>query len=210
MGSFLHSLVDAVVGFVEGWGYFGIFVMMSVESSLVPFPSEVAMIPAGYLVAQGKMSAVLALLAAIAGSLIGAIFNYVLALYLGLPVLKRIGRYCFIPADAFDRAEVYFQKHGEITTFVGRLLPAIRQLISIPAGLARMNFARFLFYTGLGAGLWSAVLIAVGYIAGKNEDAWRPLLGQATGWILAGLALLVAVYVLYHFGKKRNGRVTKE
>lgn len=210
MGSFLHSLVDAVVGFVEGWGYFGIFVMMSVESSLVPFPSEVAMIPAGYLVAQGKMSAVLALLAAIAGSLIGAIFNYVLALYLGLPVLKRIGRYCFIPADAFDRAEVYFKKHGEITTFVGRLLPAIRQLISIPAGLARMNFARFLFYTGLGAGLWSAVLVGIGYIAGKNEDAWRPLLGKATGWILVGLALLVGAYVLYHFGKKRNGRDTKE
>lgn len=210
MEQLLHSLVDGVVGLVQNWGYFGIFVMMSIESSLIPFPSEVAMIPAGYLVSQGKMDPLLALAAAIAGSLVGAIFNYALALWLGLPVLKRFGKYCFIPPEAFDRAEVYFRKHGEITTFVGRLLPAIRQLISIPAGLARMNFARFLTYTALGAGIWCAILIAIGYIAGKNENAWRPLLGKTTGWLLVGLALLVGVYILYFFGKKRKTNACQE
>ncbi len=187
-----------VVETVQHWGYTGIFVMMAVESSFFPFPSEVAMIPAGYLAAQGHMDPLLVTATGLAGSLVGAFFNYGLALWLGRPVLERFGRYVFIGAKQFDAADDYFERHGEITTFVARLIPGVRQLISVPAGLAHMNLPRFALYTGLGAGLWCAVLVAVGYWAGANEDLWRPLLRDATLWILGGMVALVAVYVWLH------------
>jgi membrane protein DedA with SNARE-associated domain len=198
LGEFLEAAVFWVVETVQGWGYTGIFVMMAVESSFFPFPSEVAMIPAGYLAAQGEMNAILATLTGLAGSLVGAFFNYGMALWLGRPVLERIGHWFFIGHREFEVADRYFADHGEITTFVARLIPGVRQLISVPAGLARMNLARFALYTGLGAGMWCSVLVAVGYWAGSNEDLWRPLLRDATLWILVGLALLLVVYVWIH------------
>ncbi len=198
MGEFLEAAVFWVVDTVQDWGYTGIFVMMAVESSFFPFPSEVAMIPAGYLAAQGEMDPVLATATGPAGSLVGAFFNYTLALWLGRPVLERFGRYLFIGPAQFDAADGYFKRHGEITTFIARLIPGVRQLISVPAGLARMNLARFALYTGLGAGIWCTVLVAVGYWAGANEDRWRPLLRDATLWILVGLVALVAGYLWVH------------
>ena len=180
---------------VHEWGYPGIFVMMFVESSFFPFPSEVAMVPAGYLAAQGHMDPYVATGAGIAGSLGGAFFNYYLALRLGLPVLERFGKWILVGPSQFEVAERFFANHGEITTFTARLIPGVRQLISIPAGLARMRIDLFALYTSLGAGIWSAILVAVGYWAGEHEDAWRPLLRQATLWVLAALVLLVAAYV---------------
>jgi membrane protein DedA with SNARE-associated domain len=190
--------IDWVVNTVHDWGYVGIVVMMTIESSFIPFPSEVAMIPAGYLAAQGKMDPVLATLAGLAGSLIGAFVNYGLALRLGRPMVERIGSWFFVAPEQLDTADRFFAKHGEITTFVGRLIPMIRQLISLPAGFARMNVARFVLYTSLGAGTWCTVLVAVGYWAGANEDLWRPLLQQATLWVLGGVAVLIAGYVWRH------------
>ena len=204
MSEVLHGMVSWIVDLVANWGYTGIFVMMFVESSFVPFPSEVAMIPAGYLASQERMSATLAVLAGVGGSLGGAFLNYQLALRLGLPVLERIGHYFFLKPESFKAAERYFDKHGEVTTLVARLIPGIRQLISVPAGLARMNIPRFLLYTGLGAGLWSTVLVVVGYMAGAHEDLWRPLLGRATGWALLAMGLVVVVYIHVH-RKKRAG-----
>ncbi len=198
MGEFLEAAVFWVVDTVQGWGYTGIFVMMAVESSFFPFPSEVAMIPAGYLAVQGQMNPALATATGLAGSLVGAFFNYALALWLGRPVLERFGRYLLIGPAQFDTAERYFERHGEITTFVARLIPGVRQLISVPAGLARMNVARFALYTGLGAGLWCTLLVALGYWAGANEDSWRPLLRVATLWIFAGVVVLVAGYLWVH------------
>ena len=175
--------------------------MMAVESSFVPFPSEVALIPAGYLASQGEMNAFLATGAGVAGSLVGAFVNYGLALWIGRPFVRfveRVGRFLPGGASGLEATDRYFESHGEITTFVGRLIPGIRQLISIPAGLSRMSVARFGLYTGLGAGLWSAILVAVGYLAGASEELWRPLLRDATLWVLAGLALLVGGYVWVH------------
>jgi membrane protein DedA with SNARE-associated domain len=191
-------MVDWIVGLVANWGYTGIFLMMFVESSFVPFPSEVAMIPAGYLASQERMSATVAVLAGVGGSLGGAFLNYQLALRLGLPLLERFGRYFFLKPESFEAAERYFDRHGEFTTFVARLIPGLRQLISVPAGLARMDLPRFLLYTGLGAGLWSTILVIVGYIAGEHEDIWRPLLGKTTGWVLIPLGFFVIVYVHVH------------
>ncbi|MBW2282868.1 MAG: DedA family protein [Deltaproteobacteria bacterium] len=206
VGELLETAVFWVVETVQHWGYLGIFVMMAVESSFFPFPSEVAMIPAGYLAAQGEMNAVAATATGIAGSLVGAFFNYTLALWLGRPVLERLGRYLFIGAKQFDQADRYFEQHGEITTFVARLIPAVRQLISVPAGLARMNLARFALYTGLGAGLWCTILVAVGYWAGSNEDLWRPLLRDATLWVLGAAALLIGGYLYLHRRGQHGGQ----
>jgi membrane protein DedA with SNARE-associated domain len=198
LGEFLGQVIDWVVNTVHDWGYFGIVVMMTIESSFIPFPSEVAMIPAGYLAAQGKMDPVLATLAGLGGSLIGAFVNYGLALWLGRPMVERIGSWFFVAPEQLDTADRFFAKHGEITTFVGRLIPMIRQLISLPAGFARMNVARFTLYTSLGAGSWCTVLVGVGYWAGANEDLWRPMLQQATLWLLGGVAVLIAGYVWLH------------
>lgn len=198
MGEFLGQAIDWVVNTVHDWGYVGIVVMMTIESSFIPFPSEVAMIPAGYLAAQGKMDPVLAALAGLGGSLIGAFVNYGLALWLGRPMVERIGSWFFVAPEQLDTADRFFAKHGEITTFVGRLIPMIRQLISLPAGFARMNVARFVLYTSLGAGMWCTVLVGVGYWAGANEDLWRPMLQQATLWVLGGVAVLIAGYVWLH------------
>jgi membrane protein DedA with SNARE-associated domain len=194
----LEVIVLWVVDRVRDWGYAGILVMMAIESSFFPFPSEVAMIPAGYLAAQGEMDPFVATGMGILGSLIGAFLNYGLALWFGLPALERFGRYVLIRPEQFESAERYFEQHGEITTFVARLIPGVRQLISVPAGLARMNLPRFALFTALGSGLWTAVLVAVGYWAGANEDLWRPVLRDATIWVLAAVALLVAGYVYWH------------
>ncbi|MFQ5513493.1 MAG: DedA family protein [Myxococcota bacterium] len=205
MESFLETAVDWVIATVGAWGYIGIFAMMFVESSFVPFPSEVALIPAGYLASRGEMDPVLAVLAGVCGSLGGAAFNYSLAHRLGRPVLERIGRYFLIGPAQFERADRYFAEHGEITTFVGRLIPAVRQLISIPAGLARMHLGRFVLYTALGSGLWSTVLVVIGYLAGESEALWRPLLRNATVWLVGGGLLLVAIYVHRHRRAARTG-----
>lgn len=197
MHEVLTQAVDWVVATVHAWGYAGIVVMMAVESTIVPFPSEVALIPAGYLAAQGKMDPALATLAGMIGSLLGASANYGVSLWLGRPIMERIGRYVFVTAEKLDAADRYFARHGEITTFVGRLIPGIRHLISIPAGISRMNLPRFALYTSLGAGLWSAVLVAIGYWVGVNEDLWRPMLQKATLWLLGGIAVLVIGYVTY-------------
>ena len=137
MTEILHAIVAWIVDLVATWGYSGVFFMMFVESSFVPFPSEAAMIPAGYLASRGQMNATLAVLAGIGGSLCGAILNYQLALRLGRPVLERVGRYFFLRPESFEVAERYFDNHGEFTTFVARLIPGIRQLISVPAGFGK-------------------------------------------------------------------------
>ncbi len=200
----LEVVVDWVVARVQEWGYGGIFAMMFVESSFVPFPSEVALIPAGYLASKGLMDPVLATLAGLGGSLGGAILNYGLALWLGRPLLERVARYFGVGQGQFDSAERYFARHGEITTFAGRLVPGVRQLISIPAGLAHMNIPRFVLYTGLGAGLWSAILVAIGFIAGENEEQWRPLFRDATVWLLLGGGLMVVLYLYLHRRRERQ------
>jgi len=198
----LEGIFDWIIATVHQWGYAGIVIMMAVESTILPFPSEAALIPAGYLASQQKMDPVAAAICGAVGSLLGATLNYTVSMWLGRPVMERIGSYVGVTAERLDAADRYFASHGEITTFIGRLIPGIRHLISIPAGVARMNFARFALYTTLGAGMWSAVLVSLGYLAGQSEALWRPMLHKATLWLFGGVCVLVGVYVWRHRRQK--------
>jgi membrane protein DedA with SNARE-associated domain len=208
----LVQYIEAGVEVARVWGPLLIFIFMTIESSFIPFPSEVIMIPAGVMIARHEfvggdatgVGMVVAVAAGLAGSIAGALINYFLSLWLGRPFLHRYGRYFFVAPEALERAESLFRKHGEITTFVCRLLPAIRQLISIPAGLSRMNMGRFLLFTSLGAGIWVVILTAAGYavgLASVGKDyrtlvhEGKDLIGANFVWILLGLAALVAVYI---------------
>ena len=162
----MGEIVNFIVEIVGALGYFGIFAMMFLESSFFPFPSEVVMIPAGYLAYKGEMNAIIAVLMGILGSLGGALFNYFLAIKFGRIFVLKFGKYFFFSEAAMDKMEAYFNAHGDISTFIGRLIPAVRQYISLPAGLAKMNLAKFCFYTSLGAGIWVVILTILGYYVG--------------------------------------------
>ena len=185
-------------------GYPGIVFLMAVESSLIPFPSELVMPPAGYLIHEGQMSWLPVILSGVAGSMLGALFNYYLAKRLGRPFLVRYGKYMFLKPEHLERAEKFFAAHGSITTFVGRLIPVIRQLISLPAGLSRMPLGLFCLYTGLGASLWVIVLTVIGWMVGRNQDLLHEYMQNATLWVLGGAVAVVVIYIKVY--KWRKGR----
>lgn len=171
----IASHLDSLAALAPMWGLLFIFVFMTIESSFVPFPSEVVMIPAGFLAARGELgigSPLAAVWVAIAvgvlGSLAGAYVNYYLALWVGKPFLEKYGKWFFLKPAALERACEVFNKYGAATTFVCRMVPAIRQLISIPAGIAKMPLGSFTLFTGLGAGVWTTILAFVGYGLGKS------------------------------------------
>lgn len=186
----LHDIVNFVVELVGDLGYIGIFLMMFLESSFFPFPSEVVMVPAGYLVYKGEMNMIAAIFAGIAGSLGGALFNYFLAIKYGRAFLIKYGRYFFISEETIAKVEVFFKEHGHISTFSGRLIPAVRQYISFPAGLAKMNLLTFSIYTSLGAGIWVVILTMLGYFIGGNEALIKEYLRYIIIAILIGLAAM--------------------
>lgn len=219
----LEALAEYIQDGVEiarTWGPLIIFVLMTIESSFIPFPSEIIMIPAGVLIALrqfpgGEAIAVgmlIAISCGLAGSMAGAYINYYLSLWLGRPFLHRYGRYFFLKPQYLDRAEALFREYGEITTFVCRLLPGIRQLISIPAGISRMNIGRFSAFTALGAGIWVTVLTFIGLGLGKalpvqdyDNIEYYPLVVQGKdlikhnlGWLVLVLAVLFVGYVWVH------------
>jgi membrane protein DedA with SNARE-associated domain len=192
MKAMLMEMVSWLVETIGYMGYTGIVVLMTVESSLFPFPSEVVIPPAGFLAATGRMDLTLVILAGIAGSLLGAFFNYWMALKLGRPFFERYGKYVFVSHEALERADLYFAKHGHISTFVGRLIPGIRQLISLPAGVARMPLGIFTFFTALGAGIWVVVLALLGYFLGDNKALIHQHLHTIT-YATLGFCLLLGV-----------------
>lgn len=193
----LHDFVDWILATVNGWGYPGIFVLMALESTVLPVPSELVVIPAGYLAYQGKMSLGLIFLASTLGSLAGAFINYAFALWVGRPFLERYGRYFFVRPTLLQRTDAFFARHGAISTFTGRLVPGVRHLISLPAGLTRMNPLTFGLYTSLGAGIWSLVLIAMGYLIGGNEALIRENLHLVTLGALGFVGLTLLAYGLF-------------
>ncbi len=206
----LAASLDQIAALAPTWGLVFIFVFMAVESSFIPFPSEVVMIPAGFLAARGELTGapatalVLAIAVGILGSLAGAYVNYFLALWVGRPFLERYGRWLFIKPEPLARACEVFNRYGAATTFVCRLVPVIRQLISIPAGIARMKLGSFTLFTGLGAGIWTAILALVGFGLGRTagDITYLELVtrGKALAtahlpWVILGALVLVGAYV---------------
>ncbi|MRI59001.1 MAG: DedA family protein [Epsilonproteobacteria bacterium] len=196
----MSEVVDFIVDLVGDLGYWGIFFMMFLESSFFPFPSEVAMIPAGYLASKGEMNLFLAWLAGTGGSLAGALFNYALGHKLGRPFLQKYGKYLFLSEESLQKVEDFFARYGHPSTFWGRLIPGIRQYISLPAGIGRMRLGSFALYTFLGAGIWCGVLLALGYFIGHNEEQIQ----RSLHWILGVVMVLVAAVVLYYYAKSRK------
>jgi membrane protein DedA with SNARE-associated domain len=201
----LHTAINWLLATILKLGYPGVFLLMAMESSVIPIPSELVMPPAGYWAAEGKMNILAAILCGTAGSLIGAYVNYFTARYLGRPLLLKYGKYVWITEEKFAKVETFFHKHGEISTFIGRLLPVIRHLISLPAGLSGMNHWKFSLYTLLGAGLWCTVLALIGYIIGENQDLIIKHSHHAVIGVVIFSALLIAVYVRQH-NRKAAGK----
>ena len=201
---FFHWLADTVLAL----GYPGIVMLMAIESSILPLPSELVMPPAGYLVAKGHMTGWIAILAGTLGSLLGALVNYGLAVFVGEPVLRRYGKFVLVSERSLDRTEAFFRRHGEISTFVGRLLPVIRHLISIPAGMSRMALSRFALFTSLGAGIWCFILTYLGWLIGRHGEEVEAAIGPYVHrtlmyYVLPGVLLLVAVYAWWWRRRKR-------
>lgn len=184
------DIVNFIVETVGSLGYIGIFIMMFLESSFFPFPSEIVMVPAGYLAYKGQMNIYIAIFAGIAGSLAGALFNYFLAVKYGRKFLIKYGRYFFIKEETIIKMEEFFKSHGHISTFSGRLIPAVRQYISFPAGLARMNLFTFSLYTSLGAAIWVIILTLLGYFIGDNEALVKEYLRYIIAVILISLVVI--------------------
>ena len=208
--------------FVENANYLFVFIFMVIESSFIPFPSEVVVPPAAYLACSNvgagtDMNVFLVVLVATLGALVGAFINYYLALWIGRPVVyafadSRFGHMLMINREKVEKAEIYFDKHGAISTFVGRLIPAIRQLISIPAGIAKMNIAQFALYTFLGALLWNGILGALGFwlstqvapdLLFEKVEQYNKYL-TAGGYGLAGLCLLLILFNAFRPSKRSS------
>ena len=199
----LTSIINFIVETVGSLGYAGIFIMMFLESSFFPFPSEVVMIPAGYLAYKGEMNMYLVILFGILGSLAGSLFNYYLAVKYGRKFLIKYGKYFFIKEETIIRMEEFFKNHGHISTFTGRLIPVVRQYISLPAGLARMNLLIFSIYTSLGAGIWVAILAILGYYLGDNEG----LIKEYLRYIIVVILIALAVLVFWYYKKLKKSLV---
>jgi len=207
-------IVNLSQGALDNLNYGWIILFMAIESSFIPFPSEVVMIPAAYMAAEtGEMSFPMVILCGTFGALLGALINYVLAYFLGRPIVyafanSRLGHMCLINERKVEQAEQYFDRHGAISTLIGRMIPAIRQLISIPAGLSRMNFGTFALFTSLGAGIWNAVLAGLGYWLSQNFPEEELLVqlehyNRYLSWAGYALAIAIVLFLAYQALKKR-------
>ena len=205
--------------FVENANYLFVFVFMVVESSFIPFPSEVVVPPAAYLAcsnagAGADMNVWLVVFFANLGALCGAFINYYLSLWIGRPVVysfadSRLGHALLINREKVEKAEAYFDKHGAISTFIGRLIPAIRQLISIPAGISKMNVGQFALFTALGAGVWNGVLALLGYWLSKTvspDQLFEKVeeYNKYLTWIGYGIAVLCLLFILWNAFKPKQ------
>lgn len=198
----IHEIAETIVAYIGDLGYFGIFLLMFLESTFFPFPSEIVMIPAGYLAYKGEMNLYLVILVGILGSVAGALLNYYIAVHFGRRFILRYGKYFFVTEETIEKLERFFTKHGELSTFNGRLIPGIRQLISLPAGLARMHIGKFSLYTALGAGIWIVVLVALGYLLGSNEALISKYLQTATLIALISVVLITIFYIVRYKRRK--------
>lgn len=198
------DIIKFIVETVGSLGYIGIFIMMFLESTVFPIPSEVVMIPAGYLAHKGEMNIYIVIILGALGSLCGALFNYYFALKFGRTFLMKYGKYFFVSHETIEKTEVFFKDHGHISTFSGRLIPGLRHYISLPAGLARMNLFVFCLYTTLGATIWVIILTLLGYYIGDNEA----LVKEYLRYLIIGLLVFLVLLGAWYYKKVKKTKVS--
>jgi membrane protein DedA with SNARE-associated domain len=199
----MHIFLDWLVETIGTMGYSGILVLMFIESTFIPLPSELVIPPAGYLIAQEQMSWAGVIASGTIGSVLGALFNYAIAVYLGRPFILKYGKYFGVSQKHFVKGEEFFLKHGNISTFIGRLILGVRHYISFPAGLCKMNMGKFCFYTAAGAGIWVCILAYIGYFVGNNKDRIMEASRQWSIYVISGCVLLIGIYILWHKRKQK-------
>lgn len=207
----ISSLINTILLLCGKMGYWGVFFLMTLESTFIPIPSELVIPPAAYLASQGKMNLLVIIILAILGSLFGALINYFLGMTLGRAIIyalarKKIARLFFISEDKIKKAENYFVQYGNISTFLGRFIPGIRHLISIPAGMSKMSIWNFILFTFLGAGIWCTFLALVGYYFGENQEK---IISYADDISMVAVIIAIGIGLCYfwRWRKKKINRV---
>lgn len=205
----LQELFNFLLGITQGLGYWGVGVLMAIESSFIPMPSEIIVPPAAYLASQGLLNIWLIIIIAIVASVIGALFNYTLGYYLGRPLIYRLANHRFakvflINPDKIKKAEKYFFDNSASATFFGRLIPVIRQLVSLPAGFSKMPLFTFIIYTTLGSAIWVFVLAGLGYFVGSNQDLLNKYFAELSWGILIALLIYIGWRIFKVINKKNS------
>lgn len=201
----LYELFLKATELVEALGYLGIFIMSFIEGTFIPIPSEITLIPAGYLVAKGSLKMSYVLISGISGTLGGAIFSYTIAFHFGRAIFIKYGKYFFMDEKKLSKLEDFMAKYGNISVFLGRVLPGIKHFISFPAGLGKMDPKLFCFYSTCGSGVWASFLILLGYFIGDNEALINQYLKQVNFILLLLLAIITLFFLIKkHFAKKNE------
>ncbi len=205
----LEQMIQFLLERFSEMGYTGVIVLMAVQASFIPFPSEIVIPPAAYLASQGQMNFFLIIFSGIIGSLIGSLTNYFLARSLGRTVVYRLVetrllKLLMLNSEKIEKSEAYFNKYGSISIFICTLIPGIRQLISIPAGIAKMNLRNFIFYTGLGAGIWTTILALLGYYFGANQELIMSYSKEISLVIFLLVLIFGGLILLKHKKKKKS------
>lgn len=200
----VHNLSVALISFISSLGYAGIMIAMFFESACIPLPSEVILPFAGFLAYQGKITMIGAIVFGTLGGLIGSVFMFYIGLYGGRPLVKKYGKYVLIDEKKFDVAEKWFNNYGDLTVFFTRIMPVVRTFISLPAGIARMNFGKFIFYTFLGSIPWSILLVYIGYKLGQNWEELGPIFHYMDYLIVVLIAALIIYFIVKNINKSKK------
>ncbi len=197
----ISNLANFVIQTISNAGYLGIFALMIAESALIPIPSEIIMPFSGYLISTGKFNPVFVIIAGSVGNLVGSLIAYVIGVKLGREIILRYGKYILLKKSHLDWTESFFKKYGDRSTFVSRLLPAIRTYISLPAGIAKMNLKKFALYTFVGSIIWSAMLTYVGIALGEEWVKIKHYSDYIDGLVIIGIIIIVIIIIKKRIGK---------
>lgn len=206
----LHQFFDFALNITSGLGYWGVGILMTIESSFLPFPSEIVVPPAAYLASQGEMNIFIVIIAGVVGSVLGAVINYVLSMSLGRFLVYRLAEHkfaklIFITPAKIEKAEKYFLENSKSATFFGRLIPVIRQFVSIPAGFCRMNFWHFIMLTAAGSAIWVSILAVLGYFIGSKKEILE-LYYKELSYVFIVAGALYIIFKIRKYRRKKTGR----
>lgn len=201
----MYEIFLKILEFIDYLGYLGIFVMTMIESTFIPIPAEITLIPAGYLISEGKMSWLMLILSSTCGTICGSLINYYIARTFGRQLLIKYGKFFLLNEEKLEKIESFFEKHGSISTFSGRLIPGLKHFIAFPAGLGKMPLKPFILYTALGGFILNTAAIAIGYFIGTNSDLIKKYVKQIN-FALFTIVVCVIIFYIWRRRMKSNLR----